>query len=353
MTNKPIKREKRGVAADRKLKKSKKADEGKSKSSGTVKRSSAARSPDRKNVKTRPQAVKSAAKKSVKLKARKKVAKKAGPRKAKQITKKTRPLAVKTVAKKSVKLKARKKIAKQAGSRKTKQITKKTRRKVSKAEEGRQNLHLEKTIVPHVPRVEGVSEDQEAKFVLGPPEIIDESWKDSAWDIPDSYGDNRVTLMPRDPKWVFCYWEIGPEAQKECLRALGKNPGQTRWNLRVYGFALSAPGEMNFAGDLQIDFSTGKSYLELSPSGASFQVELGLMDEEGNFVAIAVSNRIDLPPDRPAETVDEQWVADEWFHKELYDSSPFEILKSGKSSRKGSRQSFGVSSFSQYARKKQ
>ena len=347
-----MKRKKSSVAADRKLKKSKKADEGKSKSSRTVKRILAARSTDQKKAKTRPQVVKSAAKKSVKLKARKKVTKKAVSRKAKQIIKKTRPMAVKTAAKKNVKLKVRKKVAKQTGPRKAKQITKKNRRKVAKAEEGNRNLHLEKTVVPHVPRVEGVSEDQEAKFVLGPPEIIDESWKDPAWDIPDSYGDNQVTLIPRDPRWVFCYWEIGPEAQTEGLRALGKNPDQTRWNLRVYGFAPSAPGERNMAGDLQIDFSTGKSYLELSPSGASFQAELGLMDDEGNFFPIAVSNRIDLPQGRPAETVDEEWMPGEWFHKEFYDSSPFEMLKSEKSARERSRQAFGVSSFSQYARKK-
>ena len=323
MKNKPMKRKKSSVAADRKLKKSKKADEGKSKSSGTVKRSSTARSPDQKKAKTRAQAVKPAAKKSVKLKAAKK-------------------------AKRSVK-----KVVGKKAQPKAKQRTKKTRRKVAQAEEGRRNLHLEKTVVPHVPRVEGVSEDQEAKFVLGPPELIDESWKDPAWDIPDSYCDNRVTLIARDPRWVFCYWEIIPEAQKEGLRALGKNPDQTRWNLRVYGFVPSAPNERHIAGDLQIDFSTGKSYLELSPSGASFQAELGLMDDEGNFFPIAVSNRIDLPQDRPAETIDEEWMPGEWFHKEFYDSSPFEMLKSGKSARQGSKLSFGVSSFSQYARKKQ
>lgn len=266
----------------------------------------------------------------------------AKPKKLKKIVKRASKSDTpkKSVRKKSVKAKSVKKIIKKKSPRKTKPKIAKPHSKAT----------LEKIVVPHVLHVSGVSEDQEAKFVLGPPQIADESWKDPAWDLPESYGDNRLVLIARDPQWVFCYWDIDAERREEGIRALGKNPGQARWNLRVYGVSPSSSGEKIIAGDVEIDFSSGKSYLELSPSGASFQVELGLMDDEGNFVPIAVSNLIDLPPDKPSESVDEQWMPGEWAHKEFYDSLPYGRLASGKSARGGSKLSFGVSSFSRYVR---
>ncbi|NJL49566.1 MAG: DUF4912 domain-containing protein, partial [Leptolyngbyaceae cyanobacterium SM2_5_2] len=36
-------------------------------------------------------------------------------------------------------------------------------------------------------------------------------------DLPSGYGESRIVLMPRDPQWAYCYWDV-PLEQKEDLR---------------------------------------------------------------------------------------------------------------------------------------
>ncbi len=38
--------------------------------------------------------------------------------------------------------------------------------------------------------------------------------------LPDSYGENRIVLLPRDPGWLFAYWNLTAE-YKEAARSAG------------------------------------------------------------------------------------------------------------------------------------
>lgn len=286
----------------------------------------------KKSAAAKPAGAKSAAKKkkaAPRKKAKTSIKKSAGKKKAGVKTAKKSARAVKSGAKKP--------------GRPAAKITKpRTLKKDGQAVKRR------KTSVPHVPYVSGVSDDLEAKFVLGLPEIIDEYREDAPRDLPDSYGDHRLVLIARDPRWVFCYWETDPAKREEGLRKLGKSPEQTRWILRVYSLPADKKGARTIFADLGVDFSSSKTYLELFPSGAAFSAELGLMDQQGNFAAIVESNIIELPPDKPSENFDERWTLGENIQKAFYESMGGHMGNQGLSADGRSMPSFGVSSSSKY-----
>ena len=51
-------------------------------------------------------------------------------------------------------------------------------------------------------------------------------------DIPWGYGDNRITVLARDPNWVLAYWEVTDQALDQARSRLGDPHAQCA--LRVY-----------------------------------------------------------------------------------------------------------------------
>jgi hypothetical protein len=70
--------------------------------------------------------------------------------------------------------------------------------------------------------------------------------------------------------------------------------------------------------DIDIDFRSLNYNLKLSPPGASFRAEIGLLGEKGHFVSLAASNIITLPVNRPSDRIDELWMTTDEEFKEIY-----------------------------------
>ena len=296
----------------------------------------------------------SGAKKKAGSKAKKKTAvkKSVAKKKAKPAT-----LKQKSASRAEVKTSSKKSSVKQTARKKTRTIKsaakkplRRTGKKIKHAtlKTGKKPAGRAKKTVPHVPSAAGARDDLEAKFVLGLPGLGDEATADSPLSLPDNYGDHRLVLIARDPRWVFCYWETDPAKRAEAMRKLGASLGQTHWNLRAYRLPADKKGAGALCADLGVDLSVGKCYLELGPPGAAFSAELGLMDQQGNFVAIVSSNTIELPADRPSESFDEQWALGENVQKAFYESLEGPAHKSAPAAGAKSMPSFGVSSHSRH-----
>jgi hypothetical protein len=184
---------------------------------------------------------------------------------------------------------------------------------------------------------------QEAKFVIGHPHVRDETGVEQ--DLPLNYGYNKLVLMVRDPYWAYAYWEIQQDRIDEAVKALGKQAGQTRWLLRV--FTLSdARTAQSPPTDIEIQSQALNWYLQLHPAGASFYAEIGLMNRQNRFYRLASSNTITLPPDRPSDVIDDQWlVSDEVFHKLYTFSSGSRMGGGSEAVRKGEGLPFAESSW--------
>lgn len=78
-------------------------------------------------------------------------------------------------------------------------------------------------------------EEQEmeaSQFEIGQDDIVEglsSSVDDGLSDLPDSYGESRIVILPRDPQWSYAYWDI-PNSAKEELR----HHGGQQLALRLY-----------------------------------------------------------------------------------------------------------------------
>jgi uncharacterized protein len=163
------------------------------------------------------------------------------------------------------------------------------------------------------PKFELEDSAQEAKFILGKPDIHDESHAEPFQELPANYGDNKLVLLVRDPHWCFLYWELQSEHIQAGLGRLNRSQDQVRHVLRIH-----SPSNGGTYFDADIDFRAGSHYIQLSPPGASFYSEIGLLDHEGHFAALAVSNTVTLPLDGPSEIIDEQWMTTSENFEEIY-----------------------------------
>lgn len=174
------------------------------------------------------------------------------------------------------------------------------------------------------PKFELEDAAQEAKFILGKPDIRDESRAEVSPDLPLGYGDNKIVMLVRDPHWCYLYWELQEELIEDGLRRLSRSRHEVRHVLRLH----PASGDTT-PFDVDVDFRHLSHYLQLSP-GASFYTEIGLLDHEGYFAALAVSNTVTLPLDGPSNSIDEKWITTDENFEELYILSGGEVTGNEK-----------------------
>jgi hypothetical protein len=152
----------------------------------------------------------------------------------------------------------------------------------------------------------------EAKYYLGPTrEPAAGRYVDrEEGELPRTYGRDRIVLLPRDPWWVFAYWEVTPSTRIGALRALGAQAEGAREVLRVYDVTF-----ITFTGDnawlsFDVDVAPGADhwYLNVGRPAASFCVELGLRTADGRFLPLARSNVVTTPRSSASPDTTVRWV---------------------------------------------
>ncbi len=116
--------------------------------------------------------------------------------------------------------------------------------------------------------------------------------------LPASYHDGQFLLLPRDPDWLYCYWDP-TEAQQAKLEK------QASLSIR-----LLRREDDNFVPVKLIPISrlARSWHLQVDSSAHSYQIELGGLNAGGDFVAIMNSNVSDALPNTPSEQVTTEQV---------------------------------------------
>lgn len=135
---------------------------------------------------------------------------------------------------------------------------------------------------------------------------------DAGSPLPETYGDNRLVIMTRDPFWFFAYWEITHE-RAEQIRVVH---GRDSWDraalvLRVYDMGESGQAAIDSAPYFDVDVHkfSRQWYVQVPHSGHSYVADLGLRWPDGTFVALFRSNVIRQPSGRVSDQVDSQWMS--------------------------------------------
>ncbi len=135
--------------------------------------------------------------------------------------------------------------------------------------------------------------------------------------LPLSYSEDCLVLLPRDPRWIFAYWEVSPLTRRSIEQQAGAGWDGNRTILRVFRFeAGQEHGEEFF--DITPGPLAKSWYIEVGVPGRGYQVELGYVMPDGRYELILASNKVTTPRDRLSDILDEKWRLPDWQARKLY-----------------------------------
>ncbi|NJM98014.1 MAG: DUF4912 domain-containing protein [Phormidesmis sp. RL_2_1] len=143
---------------------------------------------------------------------------------------------------------------------------------------------------------------------LTPAELA--SVDDGLSDLPDGYGESRIVLLPRDPKWAYAYWDIAYE-HKDALR----RQGGERLMLRLYDVTDIDHSQGQAAhGMQQYDcHEMARSwYLEIPVSDRDYIAEIGYLTTDDRWLLLSRSASVRVPPIYPSNWVNDQFATIGW-----------------------------------------
>lgn len=142
------------------------------------------------------------------------------------------------------------------------------------------------------------------------------------YSLPLRYSDNRITILPRDPWWIYTYWDISEQRINEVISAIPVYERENlKWILRVYdltGISHFDGKNANSFFDIGIHFEANNWYINVNQPERSWCVEIGLVNPSGKFFPVARSNVIKTPYFGISSIIDEEWaLPDEDYYKVL------------------------------------
>ena len=123
-------------------------------------------------------------------------------------------------------------------------------------------------------------------------------------ELPSAYGETRIVLMVRDPRWLFAYWEIAVEDRMRF--GLTQGGYSSSLALRVYdvtGIVFDGQNA-NSSFDIRINDYAVSWYIQTPQSNRLWVVDYGFYKENGNFVTVTRSNPAEAPRNGVAESPD-------------------------------------------------
>ena len=128
-------------------------------------------------------------------------------------------------------------------------------------------------------------------------------------DLPNGYGESRIVLMPRDPQWAYCYWDI-PHTHKDELR----RQGGSRLALRFYDvtdidFLRQTPHSLQ---QYECDEMAREWYLPIPVSDRDYVAEIGYLCNDGRWLVLARSLPVHIPPVYPSDWVEDHFMTVDW-----------------------------------------
>ena len=132
-------------------------------------------------------------------------------------------------------------------------------------------------------------------------------------DIPDHYGETYMRALPRDPVWIFSYWEISQGTINGMKTVLGEAFKRGTWVLRVSDVTdIEYNGKNAWRSmDINISLSADNWYIKIWEPGRVYLIQAGLLTQDGVFSEAVRSNAVRMPHAGVSAIVDEEWLTSE------------------------------------------
>ncbi|VEP16857.1 conserved hypothetical protein [Hyella patelloides LEGE 07179] len=172
----------------------------------------------------------------------------------------------------------------------------------------RENEQLEQNSLP-------VQEEQQVeatKFEVGQKASIEDAFSDIDQDLgelPSGYGESRIVLMPRDPQWSYCYWDISNEHKEELRRQGGQQLALRIYDISDIDLNSQAPHNVQ---EYLCDEMAREWYVPVPVSDRDYMVDIGYRCADGRWLILARSASVRIPPVYPSEWVEDNFVKVDW-----------------------------------------
>jgi len=148
---------------------------------------------------------------------------------------------------------------------------------------------------------------------------IDRGTLNGGGELPDFYEEDTLVLLPRDPRWVFAYWEISPDTLNRLKYQWGNETfNHAKPTLMVRRHRWDQEGEIAESTPLAITSEARNWYLEVSHPDHYYHLELGWVLGHGEFYTLMKSNTVRTPREQVSSLVDENWTLPEWKFRKLF-----------------------------------
>lgn len=130
---------------------------------------------------------------------------------------------------------------------------------------------------------------------------LDRAELNRGWTIPPVYGNDRLVLLPREPHWVFAYWEISPALSEKMRAEYGAAWDSGTTVLQVIDL------DRGISRDYPVETGAGRFHAHVGEAGNAYQAKLGRILPDGRFVVLAISNIVRTPRDTISPVLDPRW----------------------------------------------
>ncbi len=140
--------------------------------------------------------------------------------------------------------------------------------------------------------------------------VIKKAEQESPEGLPKTYNDTKIVILPRDPLWIYAYWEVSGDTISKLTVQLSKNVYEkSRWTLRVYDVTdvLFNGKNAHRSFDIAISLDSGSWYINCGQSNRVWCIDLGLVTPDGKFIVVARSAAIPTPRYGISPIIDEKW----------------------------------------------
>lgn len=132
---------------------------------------------------------------------------------------------------------------------------------------------------------------------LDRPAVMTAAKIEDDYELPKNYNETSITLLARDPYWLYLYWEISSQSWQDMRNRFGNDMDRARFILRVYDVTyIDFNGfNANSSFDIEVGPFAVNWYINLWSDNAVYCVDLAVILPDGYYHLIARSNAVSTP----------------------------------------------------------
>ncbi len=154
-------------------------------------------------------------------------------------------------------------------------------------------------------------------------------------DVPSGYGKTESYLLPKDPAWMFLFWEITSSTLDYIQSQYGAETlKHARTIIRLHDVTnvdyFTGSNSVKYY-DMPVLFEAKSWYINAPQAGRAYIADLGYLTADGQFILVTRSNMTTLPPGKISNIIDDKWMIVEGDFQKLLKLSGADYIGMGSS----------------------